>query len=81
MTFLPRERQVFGLLVLGLLNKQIAGELLTTERMTKFHRAHMMQKMHAESIADLVRRAQKLGLTGQHLGRGKENQETGPQHS
>jgi Bacterial regulatory proteins, luxR family len=41
------------------------GELVTTERTIKFHRTHIMQKMRAESIADLVRMAQKLGLTGQ----------------
>ena len=62
----PREREVFALLVLGLLNKQIAGELATTERTIKFHRAHIMQKLRAESIADLLRMAQKLGLTGEH---------------
>ena len=61
----PREREVLAFLVAGLLNKQIAGELVTTERMIKFHRAHIMQKMRAESIADLIRMAQKLGLTGQ----------------
>ncbi len=61
----PREREVLALLVLGLLNKQIAGQLVTSERMIKFHRAHIMQKMRAESLADLVRMAQKLGLTGQ----------------
>jgi FixJ family two-component response regulator len=60
----PREREVLAFLVVGLLNKQIAGELVTTERTIKFHRAHIMQKMRAESIADLVRMAQKLGLTG-----------------
>jgi len=61
----PREREVLALLVLGLLNKQIAGQLVTSERMIKFHRAHIMQKMRADSLADLVRMAQKLGLTGQ----------------
>jgi FixJ family two-component response regulator len=61
----PREREVLALLVLGLLNKQIAGQLVTSERTIKFHRAHFMQKMRAESLADLVRMAQKLGLTGQ----------------
>ena len=60
----PREREVFAFLVLGLLNKQIAGELATTERTIKFHRANIMQKMQAESVADLVRIAQKLGVTG-----------------
>jgi FixJ family two-component response regulator len=60
----PREREVLALLVLGLLNKQIAGELATTERTIKFHRANIMQKMRVESVADLVRIAQKLGVTG-----------------
>jgi FixJ family two-component response regulator len=49
----------------ALLIKQIAGQLVTSERTIKFHRAHIMQKMRAESLADLVRMAQKLGLTGQ----------------
>jgi FixJ family two-component response regulator len=61
----PREREVLALLVAGLPNKQIAGKLLTTERTIKFHRAHIRQKMRTESLADLVRMAQKLGLTGQ----------------
>ena len=60
----PREREVLALLVLGLLNKQIAGELATTERTIKFHRANIMQKMQAESLADLIKMAQKLGQTG-----------------
>src|ERR1700738_1673510 len=61
----PREQEVLALLVLGLLNKQIAGQLVTSERTIKFHRAHIMQKMRAESLAGLGRMAQKLGLTGQ----------------
>jgi FixJ family two-component response regulator len=44
--------------------KQIAAQLVTTERTIKFHRAHIMHKMRAESLADLVRMAQKLGLNG-----------------
>jgi FixJ family two-component response regulator len=58
----PREREVLTLLVSGLLNKQIAGELATTERTIKFHRANIMRKMEAGSVADLVKMAQKLGL-------------------
>src|SRR6267142_294477 len=57
-----REKEVMSLVVAGLLNKQIGGELATTERTIKFHRGHIMQKMQAESLADLVRMAGKLGL-------------------
>jgi FixJ family two-component response regulator len=60
----PREREVLPLVVAGLLNKQIAGELATSERTVKFHRAHIMQKMEAESLADLVRIAERLGAGG-----------------
>jgi FixJ family two-component response regulator len=57
-----RERQVMARVVAGLLNKQIAGELAASERTIKFHRAHVMQKMQADSLADLVRMAARLGL-------------------
>jgi FixJ family two-component response regulator len=59
----PREREVMALVAAGLLNKQIAGELATTERTVKFHRAHIMQKMNAKSLADLVRMVEKLGVS------------------
>jgi FixJ family two-component response regulator len=59
----PREREVMVLVAAGLLNKQVASELATTERTIKFHRANIMQKMRAESLADLVRMAEKLGTT------------------
>jgi FixJ family two-component response regulator len=59
----PREREVMALVAAGLLNKQAAGELATTERTIKFHRAHIMQKMRAESLAELVRMAEKLGVS------------------
>ena len=58
----PRERDVMGLVVAGLLNKQIAGELGTSEFTVKIQRGQMIRKMQAESVADLVRMADKLGL-------------------
>jgi FixJ family two-component response regulator len=58
-----RERQVFAFVARGLLNKQIAGELGTTERTVKAHRAHVMRKMEAQSVADLTRAAERLAST------------------
>jgi len=58
----PREREVFEHVVRGQLNKQIAADLGTVERTVKFHRAALMEKLGVESVADLVRFAQRLGI-------------------
>ena len=59
----PRERQVMALVVSGLLNKQIGGELGISEITVKAHRGQVMQKMKANSVADLVKMAGKLRLS------------------
>jgi FixJ family two-component response regulator len=62
-TLTPRERQVLALVVTGRLNKQIAGELGTTDLTIKVHRGRVMRKMGADSLADLVRMAEKLKIS------------------
>jgi FixJ family two-component response regulator len=57
----PREREVMASVVTGLLNKQVAAELGASEKTIKAHRARVMQKMEAASLADLVRMSEKLG--------------------
>jgi FixJ family two-component response regulator len=61
-TLTPREREVMALVVKGLLNKQIADVLGTSEKTIKVHRARVMQKMRAISVAELVRMADIVGL-------------------
>lgn len=61
-TLTPRERQVLSLLIRGLLNKQIGFELGITEYTVQIHRAHIMQKMEADSFASLVRLAAKFDV-------------------
>ena len=58
----PRESEVMRIVITGLLNKQIAAELGTSEVTIKLHRSRVMQKMRADSLADLVRMAEKLGI-------------------
>ncbi len=60
-----REREVMGLVVAGLLNKQIAGEVGTSETTVKVHRHQAMEKMGAGSLAELVRMADRLGVSAQ----------------
>ena len=59
-TLTPREREVMSRVAAGMLNKQIAADLGTGEQAIKFHRAHIMEKMGVESLADLVRAAERL---------------------
>ena len=64
-TLTPREREVFSLVVTGLLNKQAAGELGIVEKTVKIHRGRVMVKMQALSLVDLVRMAGLLGIPPQ----------------
>ncbi|MGB8340799.1 MAG: response regulator [Chthoniobacterales bacterium] len=62
-TLTPREREVFEHVVTGQLNKQIAGDLGTVEKTIKVHRARMMKKMRVQSVAELARLAERLGIS------------------
>jgi FixJ family two-component response regulator len=64
-----REREVMTLVVRGLMNKQIAGQLGTTEATVKLHRGRVMHKMQAPSLADLIRMAEKLQVPTQNSAR------------
>jgi FixJ family two-component response regulator len=61
-TLTPREREVLALVSSGLMNKQVAAELGLAEITVKLHRGHIMRKMGAKSLADLVRMAETLGI-------------------
>ena len=63
-TLTSRQRDVLRLVVTGMLNKQIAGELGIAEKTVKIHRGHVTQKMEAASVAELVRMVQKLAPPG-----------------
>ena len=62
-TLTPRESQVLPLLISGRLNKQIAAEIKASEATVKVHRSQLMRKMEARSLPDLVRMAEKLGIS------------------
>lgn len=62
-TLTPREREVLAHVVAGRLNKQIAGDLGTVEKTIKVHRSRMMVKLGVRTVADLVRMAEKVGVT------------------
>lgn len=62
-TLTQREREVLSLVVAGRLNKQIAYELGISEKTVKVHRARVVEKMHSDSVADLVRLAEKVGIS------------------
>jgi FixJ family two-component response regulator len=61
-TLTPKQLQVMGMVVTGMLNKQIAGVLGTSEKTVKVHRAQVVSKMRASSLPELVRMADRLGL-------------------
>ena len=65
----PREREVMTFVVSGLMNKQIAGEMNLQEITVRMHRGQAMRKMAARSVADLVRKADNLGIMPHHMRR------------
>lgn len=69
----PREFEVLRLVILGLLNKQIAAELQTAEKTIKVHRGRVMQKLGVGSVPDLVRLSQSAGVSPAQLGMGPKS--------
>jgi FixJ family two-component response regulator len=65
----PREQEVMGLVVTGLMNKQVAARLKLSEITVKIHRGNVMRKMAAQSLADLVRMAEQLGVRDETIHR------------
>jgi FixJ family two-component response regulator len=65
----PREQEVMGLVVTGLMNKQVAARLELSEITVKIHRGNVMRKMAAQSLADLVRMAEQLGVRDETIHR------------
>ena len=65
----PREREVMGFVVTGLMNKQVAARMELSEITVKIHRGNVMRKMAAQSLADLVRMAEQLGIRDQTIHR------------
>lgn len=63
-TLTPREREVLECVIAGKLNKQIAGDLGTVEQTIKVHRAHVMEKMKVQSLAELVRLVERCRMNG-----------------
>jgi FixJ family two-component response regulator len=59
----PREREIMAFVASGLMSKQIAAKFELSEITVKVHRSHLMKKMGARSVADLVRMAEALGVT------------------
>ncbi|WP_226573899.1 response regulator transcription factor [Acuticoccus sediminis] len=68
-TLSPRERQVMGLVIAGLMNKQIAGEIGLSEVTVKIHRSSVMRKMASDSLPDLVRMGERLMVRDPDIGR------------
>jgi FixJ family two-component response regulator len=61
-TLTTREQEVMGFVIQGVINKQIAAKMNISEPTVKLHRGRLMQKMHADSLADLIKMSQKLGI-------------------